>query len=101
VADALERLKIRAAQVVDQHGRVREHAVAGDATSVTQHDVDRLRDLGLGDDEIMDVALAAAVRCFFSKTLDGLGVQADASYADLEPELRETLTVGRPIDDGG
>ena len=49
--------------------------------------------------EIMDVILAAAARCFFSKTLDALGVRPDASYGELEPELREALVVGRPIAD--
>src|SRR5246127_2183766 len=71
--------------------------VASDATSVTAQDVDRLRSLGLTDAEIAEVVLAAAARCFFSKALDGLGVQPDASYAALDPELRDTLTVGRPI----
>ena len=45
----------------------------------------------------MDVVLAAAARCFFSKTLDALGVRPDASYRELDPELREALVVGRPI----
>jgi uncharacterized peroxidase-related enzyme len=71
--------------------------VVDDATAVTQADVDRLRSLGLADDEIFDVVLAAAARCFFSKTLDALGVLPDAAYADLEPELRDALVVGRPI----
>jgi uncharacterized peroxidase-related enzyme len=71
--------------------------VAEDATSVTDADVQRLRDLGLSDAEIFDVVLAAAARCFFSKTLDALGVQADAVLAELDPELRDALTVGRPI----
>jgi len=71
--------------------------VAADATSITQADVDRLRELGLSDEEVIDVVLAAALRCFFSKTLDALGVQADARYGELEPELREALVVGRPI----
>jgi len=71
--------------------------VARDATSVTQADVDRLRTLGLVDREILDVVLAAAARCFFSKTLDGLGAEPDAKYSELQPELRDTLTVGRPI----
>jgi hypothetical protein len=44
------------------------------------------------------VVLAAAARCFFSKTLDALGVQPDALYAELQPELRDVLTVGRPIE---
>jgi uncharacterized peroxidase-related enzyme len=71
--------------------------VAHDATAVTQADVDRLRTVGLADREILDVVLAAAARCFFSKTLDALGVEPDAKYSELEPDLRDTLTVGRPI----
>ena len=74
--------------------------VADDATSIGEADLQRLRDLGLTDAEIMDVVLAAAVRCFFSKTLDALGVLPDAFYRELEPELREVLVVGRPIADG-
>jgi uncharacterized peroxidase-related enzyme len=71
--------------------------VAHDATSVTQQDVDRLRGLGLTDGEILDVVLAAAARCFFSKTLDAVGAAPDAKYSELEPEIRDTLTVGRAI----
>jgi uncharacterized peroxidase-related enzyme len=71
--------------------------VAGDATSVTQDDVDRLRSFGLTDAEILDVVLAAAARCFFSKSLDALGAEPDASYSQLEPGLRDSLIVGRPI----
>jgi uncharacterized peroxidase-related enzyme len=71
--------------------------VAADATAVTQEDIDRLRDLGLPDAEILGVVLAAAARCFFSKTLDGLGVLPDHAYDAMEPALRDALTVGRPI----
>jgi uncharacterized peroxidase-related enzyme len=71
--------------------------VADDATAVTQADIDGLRSLGLSDTEILDVVLAAAARCFFSKVLDGLGAQPDHQYAALEPALRDALTVGRPI----
>jgi len=72
--------------------------VAGDAASVTQADVDGLRALGLTDADVFDVVAAAAARAFFSKMLDALGVQADARYADeLDPPLRDALTVGRPI----
>ena len=52
---------------------------------------------GLSDEEIFDVVLAAAARCFFSKTLDALGVEPDAAYAELDPAFRDALTVGRPI----
>ncbi|MGE5275282.1 MAG: carboxymuconolactone decarboxylase family protein [Verrucomicrobiota bacterium] len=71
--------------------------VVDDATSIDDADLQRLRDLGLSDPEIMDVVLTAAVRCFWTKTLDSLGVRADASYRELDPELLEVLVVGRPI----
>jgi uncharacterized peroxidase-related enzyme len=73
--------------------------VAYDATSVGQDDIDRLRSLGLADAEIFDVIAAASARCFFSTMLDGLGTQPDARYAELDPPLRDALTVGRPIAD--
>jgi len=73
--------------------------VVEDATSVTETDLERLRDLGLSQEEIMDVILAAAARCFFSKTLDALGTRADPSYRELAPGLRQVLVVGRPIAD--
>ena len=71
--------------------------VAEDATSVTQADVDRLRELGLGDQEILDVVLAASARCFFSSVLDGLGARPDPRFAAMDPALRDALIVGRPI----
>jgi uncharacterized peroxidase-related enzyme len=74
--------------------------VVADATSVTEADVERLRTLGLTDAEILDVVLAAAVRCFFSKTLDAVAAEPDAKYAALDPELLDALTVGRPLQPG-
>lgn len=71
--------------------------IADDATAVQQADIDRLRSAGLADEEILGVVLAAAARCFFSKTLDALGVEPDAKYADLNPDIRDALTVGRAI----
>ncbi len=71
--------------------------VVSDASSIGDADLQRLRDLGLSELDIKDVILAASARCFFSKTLDGLGVLADASFLELEPELLEVLVVGRPI----
>jgi alkylhydroperoxidase family enzyme len=73
--------------------------VVDDATSIGDEDLQRLRDLGLSEAEIMDVVLAAAARCFFSKTLDALGTLPDARYAALDPQLRDVLVVGRPIAD--
>ena len=73
--------------------------VVDDASTIDDADLQRLRDLGLSEAEIMDVVLAAAARCFFAKTTDALGVLPDASYRELEPELLEVLVVGRPIAD--
>jgi len=74
--------------------------VVADASSVREADMERLRSLGLTDAEIQDVVLAASARCFFSKALDALGVEPDAKYAELDPELRDVLTVGRAIAHG-
>jgi alkylhydroperoxidase family enzyme len=71
--------------------------VADDATSVEQADIDRLRSLGCSDQDIVDVVLAAAARCFFSTVLDALGAEPDGKYARLDPALRDVLTVGRAI----
>ena len=71
--------------------------VVDDASSIGDEDRQRLRDLGLSQAEIMDVALAASVRCFFAKAVDAMGVLPDANFRELEPELRDVLVVGRPI----
>ena len=71
--------------------------VATEAASVTAEDVERLRAHGLSDDDILDVTLAAAARCFFSTVVEAMGAQPDAAYRAIDPELRAALTVGRPI----
>jgi uncharacterized peroxidase-related enzyme len=71
--------------------------VVDDASTIDEADRQRLRDVGLSEAEIMDVILAASARCFFAKAIDALGVLPDASYRELDPELRDVLVVGRPI----
>jgi len=71
--------------------------IVEDASAIREADLQRLYDLGLSRKDVMDVALAATARCFFSKTLDALCVLPDASYAEMAPELQEVLVVGRPI----
>jgi uncharacterized peroxidase-related enzyme len=73
--------------------------VALDASRVTDADVAVLARHGFADAEIFDIAAAAAARAFFTKMLDGLGVQADAPMGPLDATLRRALTVGRPIDE--
>lgn len=73
--------------------------VVRDATSITREDVGRLKAQGFTDAEIFDITAAAAVRCFFSKTLDALGAEPDAAYRERLPaNLVQTLTVGRKIE---
>ncbi len=73
--------------------------VVRDATSITREDVGRLKAQSFTDAEIFDITAAAAVRCFFSKTLDALGAEPDATYRERLPaNLVQTLTVGRKIE---
>ena len=74
-------------------------SVAAGAADMRPEDLDELRSLGFAEDEILDVVLAAAARCFFSTVLDAVGAQPDAAYRALDAPLREALTVGRPIAD--
>jgi hypothetical protein len=71
--------------------------IARDASSVTAEDVATLREHGLTDAEIFDIAAAAAGRAFFAKLLDALGVEPDISAGELDGEFKRSLTVGRPI----
>ena len=71
--------------------------VAGDAAAITEADVQALRQHGFADAEIFDVAAVAAARCFFSKLLDALGAEPDATYDGLENGLKRQLTPGRAI----
>ena len=71
--------------------------VAMEADKVSQEDIDELRDLGFSDDDIYDVILAAAARCFFSKVLDATGTLPDAALREMPEQLRSALTVGREI----
>ena len=68
------------------------------AHTIQQKDVDRLRELGLADEEILDVTLAASMRNFFSRVTDALGVEPDEKYLDeLEPQVRKSMQIGRPF----
>ena len=70
--------------------------VVRDAPGVTAGDLAPLRAAGLDDDDVFDVILATAARCFFSTVLDATGTEPDAAFEDLPDRLRDALTVGRP-----
>jgi alkylhydroperoxidase family enzyme len=72
--------------------------VARDASAITAHDVELLKQHGFTDADIFDISATAAARAFWTKMLDSLGVEADAPLLAMSPEFRDALTVGRPID---
>jgi len=72
--------------------------VARDASRITSTQVQALNAKGFSDAEVFDIAATAAGRAFFTKLLDALGVEPDSPFLELEPALREALTVGRAID---
>lgn len=71
--------------------------IARDASAVTADDVHRLRNHGIDDATIFDIAATAAGRAFFTKVLDAVGSLPDAAFARIDGDLRDPLTVGHPI----
>ena len=73
--------------------------VAAGGARVSETDIQAARDAGLDDQEIFDVILTAAARCFFSTVLDATGTPPDGAYrANVSPALTEVLVVGRSIE---
>lgn len=63
------------------------------ADQITADNVDGLRAHGLTDEEILDVALAAAARNFYSKLLDALGTEPPgAAEMKVDEHLHGVLT---------
>ena len=71
--------------------------VAKDASTITSDDIQNLRDHGLSDTEIFDIAATVAARSFFATLMDALGVQPDSDFLNLDESLRTSLTVGREV----
>ena len=67
--------------------------VSVDAAGMTDADSQRLRDHGFSDREIVDIALAAAARNFYSRAVQALAVDVDAT-PDLSEGLRDALVHG-------
>ncbi len=63
--------------------------ISSDSESITQADIDLLRQDGLTDQQITDVALAAVVRNFLSRYFAALGATTDPQLQQQEPELWE------------
>jgi alkylhydroperoxidase family enzyme len=65
--------------------------ISTDTSSITQADLDLLRQDGLSDTQITDVALVAAARNFMSRFFDALGAGPDPELKQKEPELWDYL----------
>ena len=62
-----------------------------DSASMTDADSLRLREVGFTDREIVDIALAASVRNYFSRALHALAVEVDVPPG-LSPSIQDALT---------
>jgi uncharacterized peroxidase-related enzyme len=71
--------------------------IARDASRITLSDVDRLRSVGFSDQQICDIALCAAFRCFVSRFFDAVGAGTEAVFIDTDEEFRAAMTVGRAL----
>jgi alkylhydroperoxidase family enzyme len=69
--------------------------VASRADRIVLKDIEDLRRHGYGDGEILDIAIAAGARSFFSKVLDAIGAEPEETLLADDPALRQALTVGR------
>jgi uncharacterized peroxidase-related enzyme len=64
-----------------------------DSAAMTEQDAATLREHGFTDREIVDIALAAAARNFYSRSLHALGVEVDVPRG-IRPELKDALLAG-------
>jgi uncharacterized peroxidase-related enzyme len=96
-ADELERIArdFRSAGLPPAEVAMMEFAerLSRDSSAMTEQDAAVLRDHGFSDREIVDIALAAAARNYYSRALHALGVVPDVP-PKLDADLREALLEG-------
>ena len=72
--------------------------VARDPITVTQDDVDQLRDVGCHDQEIHAVTTFVALRLAFSTVNDALGARPDRQLVEkATAAVRSAVGYGRPV----
>ncbi len=76
--------------------------VARNPNGAADADVQRLRDAGYDDAQILAITLFVALRIAFSSVNDALGAQPDRELSESVPAaVRDAITFGRPIGGGG
>jgi alkylhydroperoxidase family enzyme len=65
--------------------------ISKDASSIQMDEIEELRRYGFSDEAILDIALAASARNFFSKFLDAVGAEPDEIYQGLEEEILQAI----------
>jgi len=71
--------------------------ISKDASRVTEDDIKRLRAVGFTDQQICDIALCAAFRCFVSRFFDAVGAGPEPAFIDADAKFRSAMTVGKGI----
>ncbi|WP_430246186.1 carboxymuconolactone decarboxylase family protein [Neorhizobium sp. DAR64861/K0K2] len=69
--------------------------IARDASQITLTDIQRLRDVGLTDLNIADIALAASFRTFMSRYFDAVSATVEPEFIDSDPAISAMMAVGR------
>jgi uncharacterized peroxidase-related enzyme len=66
-------------------------------SAMTAHDVERLREAGWSDREILDIAALTAYRNFITRVADALGVELTEGYQNLRSDYLRSLMVGKQL----
>jgi uncharacterized peroxidase-related enzyme len=66
-------------------------------SEVDENDVQRLRDAGWTDAEILDIAALTSYRNFITRIADALGVELTEDYKNLRRDYLQSLMVGKRL----
>ena len=66
-------------------------------SEMSEKDVQKLRDVGWTDREILDIAAVTSYRNFITRMADALGVELTEDYRNLRRDYVESLMVGKQL----
>jgi uncharacterized peroxidase-related enzyme len=66
-------------------------------SEITEKDVQKLRDVGWTDGEILDIAALTSYRNFITRMADALGVELTENYKSLRRDYVDSLMVGKKL----